>query len=345
MKKYIHIVLCFLLCVHIVGCRSKSRDTASPAVKVRTIVLADTSDISNTSGNRLVRTYIGAVEEASNASLSFNLGGQVTKVSVSEGDKVKKGQRLICVDDTEARASLAGATAQLEQARDAYNRVKAVYDKGGVSEVKWVEVQTKLAQAQSLFDMANQTMSGRVITAPFDGVVGEVKAAVGDNLLPGQPVIKLLDVNNLCVSFYVPESEIRLLNVGDTVSVECGSLNRLYSAFVQDKSMIANHLTHSYKVRLKLDTPDADLLSGMNCKVRVNQQNMTGYVIPGSAVQTYQDGLYCWIVENGVARRVSVKSSAFVNDGVVISSGITKGDEVVVAGYQKLYNGVRVEVE
>ena len=345
MNRYSYILLCFLLYVQLTGCGNKSHDTEVPAIKVKTIVLADTSGVSNRCGNRLVRTYMGIVEEASNASLSFTLGGQVTNVAVSEGDKVKKGQRLICVDDTEARASLTGATAQLEQARDAYNRVRSVYEKGGVSEVKWVEVQTKLAQAQSLFDMAHQTLSGRVITAPFDGVVGEVKAAVGDNLLPGQPVIKVLDVNNLCVTFYVPESEIRLLNVGEKVSVECGSLNRLYSASVQDKSMIANQLTHSYKVRLKLDKPDSDLLSGMNCKVRVNQQNMSGYVVPGSAVQTYQDGLYCWIVDNGIARRVFVKPSAFVNDGVVISSGITKGDEVVVAGYQKLYNGVRVEVE
>lgn len=344
MKSGIYI-LCLALGLMLGACGKKTDGNYATEVRVKTVVMTDTSRVDNSEYNKLVRTYMGMVEEVSNASLSFTFGGQVMKVYVSEGDHVTKGQRLISVDDTEAQASLSAAKAQFEQARDAYDRVKTVYDKGGVSEVKWVDVQTKLAQARSVYELANQNVSNRVLTAPFSGVIGEINAVVGDNLLPGQPVVKVIDVNNLCVTFYVPEAEIRLLSVGDQVEVDCGSIGKCFKAVVQDKSLVANRVTHSYKVRLQVEKPDSELLPGMNCKVHVVQNNLKGYVIPGRAVQTYQDGLYCWVVKDGCAQRVPVKSSAFVNNGVVISSGITKGDIVVVSGYQKLYNGVRVVTE
>lgn len=335
----------FVLTALLVSCGHHSNPETSQSVKVKTLVLTDTSLIDRSPSSSLQRVYMGIVEEASNAALSFPYGGQVTTVYVTEGSRVSKGQRLIGVEATDAEASLSAARAQLNQARDAYNRVKIVYDAGGVSEVKWVDVQTKLAQAQSVYDLAAQSMSNCMLTAPFDGVVGEINAVVGDHLLPGQIVAKILDINKLCVTFCVPEQEIRLLNVGDMVSVECFSIGKIFRAKIQDKSPIANRISHSYKVRVRLLDSDSEMLPGMNCKVQVAQTNMAGYVLPGRAVLTYRDGLYCWVVSDGCAKRIPIKSSAFVNNGVVVSDGVKGGDIVVVEGYQKLYNGVKVEVE
>ncbi len=337
-------ILCMLVAM-MVSCGRRSSDDAFKPIAVRTLVLTDTSLIDRSPSSSLQRVYMGSVEEGSNASLSFPLGGQVSGVYVSEGDRVTKGQRLIGTNSSDAEASLSAARAQLNQARDAYNRVKTVYDAGGVSEVKWVDIQTKLAQAQSLYDVAAQNVSNCMLTAPFDGVVGELNVVAGDHLLPGQVVAKILDINKLCVSFCVPEQEIRLLNTGDIVSVDCLSLGKTFRAEIQDKSPIANRVSHSYKVRVRLFDSDREMLPGMNCKVRVSQTNMSGYVLPGRAVLTYRDGLYCWVVRDGCAQRIPIKSSAFVNNGVVVSSGVKSGDVVVVEGYQKLYNGVRVAVE
>lgn len=290
------------------------------------------------------REYVGKIEESSSAALSFTLGGRVTDVTIKQGDHVSKGQLLMSVDDSEAQASLAAAQAQLQQAQDAYNRVKTVYDKGGVSEIKWVEVQTKLSQAQSVADIAQANSDNRRIIAPFNGVVGEVNATVGDHLLPGQTAVRLLNIKALCVTFSVPETEMYQLKIGAPVTIDCRSINQTFNAKIEEKSLVANPLSHTYKVKADIqnNADKSSLLPGMNCKVKVADGSTNGYVIPGHAVQTHQKGLYCWVERDGKAQRVEVESAAFSNNGVVISKGLNNGDRVIVSGYQKLYNGATV---
>ena len=339
----IYIATFLLCCMAFFSCGNRHSDSSTNKIRVDILELSDSMCLDGRSDNKPVRTYIGSIEESANASLNIPLGGQVTGVYVSEGDRVRQGQTLVCVDAADAEASLAAAQAQLGQAQDAYNRVKAVYDKGGVSEVKWVDVQTKLAQAQSVFDVARKSVSNRTLTAPFNGVVGEVNATVGDHLLPGQTAVKILNIDLLTVAFYVPELEIGKVGIGDTVDVDCPSLGTSFSAVIQEKALVASRVSHSYKVKARLTKAEQSLLPGMNCKIRVAETDMNGFIIPGHAVQTYQGGLCCWVVRDGKAQRVPIVSSAFVSNGVLISNGLKAGDKVIVSGYQKLYNGAEVD--
>lgn len=343
MKITLRILLSILCSSVFVACGHSDASKPTGKIKVEVLQLADTLSVGANAESKLMRTYMGSVEESANASLNVSLGGQVTDVFVSEGDRVSQGQEILRVDAAEAESSLAAAKAQLEQANDAYNRVKSVYDRGGVSEVKWVDVQTKLAQAQSLFDMATKQVSNHVLKAPFNGVIGELNATVGDHLLPGQTAVKVLNVDMLTVAFYVPELEVNKLSVGDTVRVECPSVDYTFDAIIQDKALVASRLSHSYKVKARMTKSEHSLLPGMNCKIRVPEPDMAGFVVPSHAVQVYQGGTCCWLAQGNQAVRVPVKSNTFVKNGVLISGGLKAGDKVIVSGYQKLYNGAEIE--
>ena len=89
-------------------------------------------------------TFSGTVEEKNGTALSFATAGTIRTLNIHLGDRVRKGQLIGTLDDTSARNSHAAAQATLAQAEDAYHRMKELYDKGSLPEIRWVETQSKL---------------------------------------------------------------------------------------------------------------------------------------------------------------------------------------------------------
>ncbi|MBO4488042.1 MAG: efflux RND transporter periplasmic adaptor subunit [Bacteroidales bacterium] len=322
-----------LLLLPLTSCKHLVEDRAVEPVEV-TVMTVDTI-----SGS-LSRTYVGDVTENLSISLGFPLGGRVEKVYVKAGDKVRAGQLLASVDKTSARNAYQSAKATLDQAEDAYARLKQVYEQGSVAEVKWVEMQTNLDKARAMEQMAKKQLDDCDLHAPVSGVVDRCEAQAGATLLPGVPAVTLLDVHSLSVSFSVPEDDIAAIHVGDTATVIVPALqDRALKVKITESGVSASRVVHSYNVKALFVRPPAELLPGMVCKVRFHKQNTSskGLVIPAKSVQTHPQGQCVWLVRHGKAQRVIVQSSGFVANGVLISSGLQPGDTLVTAGMQKLY--------
>lgn len=100
------------------------------------------------------------------------------------GDRVAKGQLIATVDPFSMQSSYDAAKASLAQAEDAYRRMKELYDKGSLPEIKWVEVQSKLQQAKSMEEVARKNLDDCKLYAPFSGIISEKMAEVGQNIMP-----------------------------------------------------------------------------------------------------------------------------------------------------------------
>lgn len=291
----------------------------------------------------MTRTYVGEVEANESVALSFPAGGKVEKVLVHEGDAVYAGQRLATVNRSTAQNAYNSAKAQLDQAEDAYKRLKKVYDQGSLAEVKWVEMLTALEKARSLEQIARKQLDDCALIAPCSGVVGECRAQAGGSLIPGEPVLTILDVNRVAVTFSVPESEIATVTEGSEVRVLVPALNnRTLTGKITERSMSASKVSHSYEVKVSLPNADKQLLPGMVCKVLLKQADTKGIVVPAKCVQTRPEGQSVWVVKQGKAERRVVQSTEFVANGVLISSGLQPGDVVVTQGMEKLYQGAQI---
>jgi len=292
-----------------------------------------------------VRTYVGEVEENASLSLGFATGGRVEKVLVHEGDRVRAGQLLVTINRSNAQSAYNSAKAQLDQAEDAYRRLKKVYDQGSLAEVKWVEMLTNLEKARSLEQIARKQLSECALYAPSAGVVGKCNAKAGVSLLPGEPALTLLDLKSVSVTFSVPESEIATVPEGGEARILVPALqNRTLTGKISDKSMTSNPVAHSYEVKVALPNADRQLLPGMVCKVYLNNDKGAGFVIPAKAVQTRPEGLGIWVVRNGKPERRIVKVADYVANGVVVTEGVGIGDTIITGGMQKLYNGAEITI-
>lgn len=290
-------------------------------------------------------TYIGKVEESSSMQLRFPMGGTVSSVNVHKNQRVSKGQVLTTIDDLQPRQVLATAQATLAQAQDAYNRLKQVYDKGALPQVQWVEIQTQLEKAQAMVEIAKQQVADCTLRAPEDGIIDECDIRVGQQLLPSQTAIRLINIDGVQIVFAVPEHEIANLKIGTEVEIVVPALGEsTLIGTISEKDITCNPLTHSYNARVNLTNPNKELIPGMVCNVSIVSSKDTGFVVPSQCIQTTKGGTAIWLETDGKAHRQIVECAAFVEGGVLINKGLSAGDRVIVSGYQKLYEGAEIEV-
>ena len=340
MKKVLHIILIVIgFCLVVVSCKhAKTEQKSAPPIAVQVMV-------TDTVSGSMTRTYVGEVEENLSVAVSFPVGGRVERVYVREGDRVREGQTMVVVNKANAQNAYNAAKASLQQAEDAYNRLKKVYDQGSLAEVKWVEMQTTLDKARSMEQIARKQLEECTLKAPFSGVVGTCYAKVGGSLLPDEPAITLLDMGSVSVTFSVPESEIGSVKVGEEAYVLVPALqNKMLVGRITERSVKASKVSHSYQVKIAFTNPDKSLLPGMVCKVMLDQPENQGFVVPAKCVQTRPEGLSVWVVENGRAQHRLITSSQFVANGVLVTSGLHPGDTVITEGLQKLYTGAELIV-
>lgn len=337
MKKY----LCVSVCVPVLlsACASPHKESGREAVKVEEYEVR-----ANMSSSPSVH-YVGQVEENYSAALSFPRGGLVKEVYVAPGDKVAKGDVLAIMDKTAAESALDAARASLVQARDAYSRLKQVYDSGSLAEVKWIEIQTKLQQAEAVEKSARKILEDCDLKAPFAGVVSSRNAESGMNMLPSQPVVVLSDIASVRIRISVPENEIAGINLGQKAKVGIAALgNGIFTGEVVEKGVKADNLSHSYPVRISVDNVSGQIMPGMVCKVILENNGFNhGFSVPAAAIGIAPEGRYLWVDSCGVAKRRFVETGDFDGNKVWIENGLDEGDKVIVSGFLKLNEGCAVQ--
>ena len=180
---------------------------------------------------------------------------QAEPVKVDLGSRVRQGQLLATLDEVSMQNTYQAAKAALKQAEDAYQRMKELHEKGSLAEMKWVEVQSKLQQAQSMEAVARKNLTDCQLYAPFSGVIAEKSLEVGQNVMPGVQVLKLVSDDRLKVRISVPETEIARVARGQKAVIEAPVLNGTTAeGVVTEKGVQANPLSRSYEVNVSIST-------------------------------------------------------------------------------------------
>lgn len=194
--------------------------------------------------------------------------GTVKKIYVDLGERVTQGKLIAEIDPTSIRSSYDAAKSTLEQAEDAYKRMKLLHDKGSIAEMKWIEVQSKLQQARSMEEVARKNLKDCKLYAPYSGVISEKNIEAGQNVMPGVPVAQLVGVQDLKVKISVPETEIANIQKNQKAKIMISALgNSSFEGVVAEKGIVANTLSRSYDVKIHIDHPSKDIMPGMVTEV------------------------------------------------------------------------------
>jgi RND family efflux transporter MFP subunit len=271
------------------------------------------------------------------------VGGQVKVIYVKTGDRVKKGQLLLKLDDAVLLEQLAQARQQLAFAQNLYERRKNLWaDKIG-TEVELITAKNQVDMAQKQVDLVNQQIEQTKVYADISGVADAVNIRLGE-FFNGNNQIRIVNTENLKAVAQVPENYLSKVDVGSNVRVVIPELsNKTFLTKISVTGKLIDPNNRGFYVEAKLPY-EKDLYPNQTALVRIEDYSARNAItVPVNTLQNDEKGKYVMIAVNEgnrlVARKKPVAIGQTYGDEVEVKSGIQPGDSIVTDGYQGLYDG------
>ena len=311
------------------------------ATKVRQMTMRDDAEA------------VGSLRSRRSVVLRPEISGRITQLNFSDGQRVRKGQLLVQLDDQLPRAQVQQSRAELSIARANHKRNQELVAQGFISQRSVDESAANLEVAEAKLALAEATAQRLRILAPFDGVAGIRGVNVGDYLKDGADIVNVEDLDAVYVDFRLPERLQNKVKTGQTARVAFDALPGVqYSAVVLAINPQIDADGRSLAVRGCIDNRRLQLRPGMFARVTaVFGERSDANVVPEEAI--VPDGAAPYVLrvvagtEEGsqVAKRTTVRLGARTPGFVEVVEGLAPGDVVVTAGQQRLQrDGMAVRV-
>ncbi|TYP92149.1 RND family efflux transporter, MFP subunit [Fodinibius salinus] len=307
--------------------------------------------------------YSGNVRSDRSINMSTKVMGRITELDVEEGDFVKKGKVLVRIKDDNLKAQKNQVQAQLIQARAGlkntetnYNRIKALHEQNSATQKELDDISTKYEMAkakvqtlESKLQEVEDMLEYTTLTAPFDGYVVSKRFSEGDMAAPGQPIITFEQDNMLKVNITVPESDIALFTLNDTVSVDVKAVGyQNTKGIVTNINQSGNRGSRQFAVEVALPKLDksSGVKSGMFAEVTIRSARNRTITVPQSAIieRGQLTGLYTLNNESEVVLRW-VRLGDYTGSQVEVLSGLGPGEQYIAQVDRPFTEGQKVTVQ
>jgi len=293
----------------------------------------------------------GTVEAARIARMSSPAEGPIINcgAAVREGDSVKRGQRLVCIGrDKTINAQLAAAEADLVREKGELDRVKKLVENGAIPGDQLEIARARHENVKAQLARIEESRTDYMISAPWSGLVSKVMVVEGDYVSPRTPLVEIFDPASLVVRFAVPESESQNVHIGNghTMSVTLdaypgktfpGQIIRIYPKL--DPSTRTRLIEASLAKEITL-TPG--LFARIKMKVETHHNAV---LVPAQALIVNAKGeRMAFVIQDGKASARKVATGIEAEGLVEIISGVKTGEKIVIAGNEKLKDGVAVKI-
>lgn len=311
--------------------------------KEATSIYVKTEAVKTINGMSELR-YSGTIEAQQTIPLTFMSVGTVTKVLVEEGDAVKKGQLLATVDKSDYQNSYNTVHAKYNQAKDAYNRLKQVHEKGSLSEIKWVEMETNMQQAESQLALIKTNLDRCELRSPEAGIIGR------RNIEPGQmsqsgitssAPFELVKIETVLVKISIPENEIGKIKKGLKAKFSISALNdKIFEGTVTNVGVVADQMSRTYEVKIAVKNQNYEMKPGMVCDVKIALNTESKIItVPNNAITKDKEGnsfVYVVSDDKTTVKKQFVVEGNYRDSGIEIIKGLTDNQIIVVEGKEKL---------
>jgi membrane fusion protein (multidrug efflux system) len=289
----------------------------------------------------------GSVEPVRVARLASPAEGPVQNLKAREGDRVTVGEVLLTIGRKEAAdAWLVSAREEVRKEAEELKRVEQLVEKGALPGDQLDRAKSTHERARAQLIKAEESSGDYQVAAPWDGIVCCVMVTDGNYVAPRAPLVEIFDPASLVIRLAVPEAEAATINQNMVVSVTLdafrgkeyqGKISRVYPEL--DRRM----RTRTIEVELM---EQVALVPGMFARARLPLQTFQdAVVVPAEAViVTPKGGRVAYVIEEGKAVQRKVNTGIEEGGKVQIVSGLKPGEILVVAGNEKLKDGVAVRV-
>ncbi|GAB3033743.1 efflux RND transporter periplasmic adaptor subunit [Bowmanella dokdonensis] len=330
------------------GCNGAEATAASDAKKAEVISIpVEVASLRQgaISSNYATTAILEAKEEAF---VVARASGIIHEILVEEGDYVEKGQVLARLETERYILNLKRAEANLTGLEKELSKVRDMYAKKLVSDDAFDKLTAAFDAAKADLELAKLDLSETTIRAPIAGFIAERNAKVGNltESFQRERMFHIVQQKDLYGVVHLPEKELPRVHNEQAATLSITALgNGQVNALVERISPVIDAKTGTFKVTLRVPNDDNNLKAGMFAQVKLNydtHQNAT--LLPRQAVLNIDDKTNVFVVKDGVAEKVQVRTGYAEGDMIEVLEGLNGSEQVVITGHHNLKDKAPVEV-
>ena len=330
--KLSHLALLFGASI-LFSCGAKTEEKTEivkPKVKVETAIKSDVIQS---------HEYTATIESDVVNRISPAVPARIRKIYVEVGDRVRRGQTLVSLDQT----NLSQQQTQIANLERDLQRYKELYEVGGISKQQLEQLQVQLDVAKSA---SNNLAENTTLVSPIDGIVTERNFDSGD-MPSGMHILTIEKFNPVKLKINISENLYTMISKGMDVKVKLevypdeeftGKISLIYPTI--------NQTSHTFPVEITIANSDSRIRPGMFARVNLNLGTNENILVSDASVlkQTGSNDRHVFVIKDGKADKKVINVGQHLGDHYEVLSGIEAGDEIVVAGASRLSDKQEVEV-
>lgn len=324
----------------------KKQNTATNGLRAREYVLIKVATAKRESIARK-KNFSGTIKAFKVVPIVSELHGRVAKVNFKQGDKIKKNQLLIKLDDTQAQAQLREAEAAVGLNQANYQRQQLLFSKKISSLATLEKAKAELAVAIAQREKAQVSFNHTRIVAPFDGEIGFTNISKGAQVDPNKEITRLVNSKTMIVEFQVPEIDVKHMSVGQEIDLRAEGYDSLpMTAIVQAIEPYSDSIAHTTKVIAKVDNSDNKLRDGAYANITVPLAfDENTLVVPKEAVTAEGGSDHVFVIDENVAHQRDVIVGIGDGSSLQIVDGLKPGDVVAIDPVEMLMDQTPIRVD
>jgi RND family efflux transporter MFP subunit len=328
----------------------------------------------------------GLVRTKEETNINSEVSGKIEKLLVDEGKDIRAGDIIAEIEKTYLDALVTQAESGLlsndklikelksvfDKARLDYERMKSLAKEGSISQQTLEESEIAFDRANQSYESAKATRQGlkaylnsakdqltkATIRSPIDGVVTLVQRKQGETVIPGMPLMRIINPKSAYIEIEITDSDMGEIKVGQPVRITAdgcpgqefnGTLNQIMAegelkANQIDVSSLGKERIFRGVVKMT-EHPDC-LKPGMSLYGDVIVESKDNVlIVPRNSVISESNNFYVYVVKDGHAEKKEIRVGIKESENVEIIQGLNEGDTIVIEGFEKLKNGRRVNVK
>jgi len=287
----------------------------------------------------------GSMDANESVELSFDAAGIITRVFFEEGSRVRAGQLLVKINDSELQAQLQRASFRLNLAEQRETRQRRLLERGGISQDDYDATLNEVNVLRSEMRLINAQIAKTEIRAPFSGIVGLKYVSPGSYVSPSTRIASLQDIDPIKINFSVPERYLSKISVDDRILFDVQGVDSTFTGRVYAVEPRINAQTRTLQVRAISENGDELLYPGAFANIElILEQIDNALMIPTIAILPELNRQKVYLVRDGVVEQAFINTGIRTSSKAQVLSGLERGDTVLTTGLLQVRPGMEVDI-
>lgn len=285
------------------------------------------------------------LEPNQQAEILARTSGVILSISAEEGDRVKKGDILLRIEDQELKFRLKQAQAEAAKQATKFERLQKMFESNLVSADEFETGKNDLQAAEAARDLAELELSYTRVTAPFTGRIVRRLVDAGQNVSSGTPLFEIADLDLLLAKVHVPAKEFRNIRTDQPVELRLDSNPKVLQGKITLVSPVIESTSGTIKVTVEVPKAGPDTRPGDFAEVRiVTARHPDALLVPRTAVITDKGDQVVFVAQDSTAERRAVETGFESDESIEITKGVAENERVVVQGQRSLKQGSPIKI-